>query len=233
MKTIGIWIFVLLGFLIYGCSDSSKKDYYPTVPPAVTEIFAVDNPVIIFFIGVPNADGYRLYDSSDGVTWTLNPASTVLLENNPNFYPNIVGAFDTGNSTTDTYYMVKAFNALGESADSPIVNAAVGSDFTTDVFTITYPTSGTSNVAQAPDLTWNSPGSVLAYFVHIEQGSTESWDYIVMDNSHSFNTTTDVILGKYAPELPTGQSFTLEVSAINFNRWANRRSDTVSFTTIP
>ena len=210
-----------------GCGDGGGS----TVPSAPTQVFAVDAPVMVFGVGVDGADGYRLYQSTDGSSWTQDPSSAIILDGDPDFYPSRCFGFVTSNSTTDVYYKVCAYNANGESADSPTMHAEVVSDFTTSAFLITSPSDSASGVSTSPSLAWNSPGSVLGYFVHIEYGSTESWDYFVSANSHQFGSTVGLVCGKYGPALPAGEALTMTVTAIDFDRWGNRESDTVGFTT--
>jgi hypothetical protein len=97
---------VALSLVLGGCGDDGGGG--STVPSAPSQVFAVGSPIMVFGVGVADADGYRLYQSGDGINWTQDPASAIIMDGDPDFYPSRIFGFFTGNSTTDTYYMVHA-----------------------------------------------------------------------------------------------------------------------------
>jgi hypothetical protein len=238
MKTLWalrILCLALFAGLLPACDDSDDDPPLPPFPTAPTQLFALRSNeatprVMLFGTGDPNATSYKLYSSSDGVTYAVESASLYLDYANPDLTPYLF-LFTTNNTSTDLYYRVTSVNAAGESGASPVVFAKIVSDYTLDVFTPTAPADGAVGVSTLPTLSWPAQGGATAYYVYLQYGAIESWDCIVQSTTYDLGSTLNLIVGKYLPALPAISPITLHVTAIDADGWGNQRSTVISFTT--
>ncbi len=99
-------------------ANATTKDTIPAAPTGLTATTISDVQINLAWTdGIPNEDGFRIYRSTDGTTYTLVTSTAI----------NATSYSDTGLTGNRTYwYKIAAFNTAGNSTDSNVASTMTG-----------------------------------------------------------------------------------------------------------
>ena len=140
-------------------AGATTKDTIPAAPTSLTATAASDTQINLTWAqSMPNEDGFRIYRSVDGTTFTL--VATVGI--------NVVSYSNTGLAANTTYYYkVAAYNTAGNSAFSNVASDITAPQAPTALAVNTI--AGTTNWNKLA-LTWTDNSSAEAGF-KVERGT--------------------------------------------------------------
>jgi hypothetical protein len=209
----------------------SVEPVFPARPYFIVGMNAYGDGHMILYTPVRDAVDYRLYESFDGVNWSLRPETSVPILNQAMSISLTI--------PTNRYLRVVPANSAGvEGAPSHTVNARV--EDPRIPLTITSPTWDQTGVSRSPSIAWDSiPGAemVMVDISESTQGGPGVWNTIALFPAAS--VTYGNYRGTYlqahpatGPLAPNAEHW-VYVAAFDSGRWGMTSGDDVPFTTGP